>query len=91
MDQEGCQLPGRQFIKDYCTFIYRTYDAATGAFDYTNASCPYTGTTYFDAQGNAMNIAMHDRCGKRLSDCKKRFGERNKLYFNGFPGIGSGF
>lgn len=32
--------------------------------------------------------AMEDRCGGRLSDCKKRHGENNPLPFGGVPGAG---
>jgi len=32
--------------------------------------------------------ALNDVCGKRLSSCRKRFGENAQLPFGGFPGVG---
>ena len=43
MDQEGTQLPRRQILRDVCTHVYRVWDPATLAFDYSRVSCPYTG------------------------------------------------
>lgn len=86
IDQEGKQLPGRQFLKDSCTHVYRVY--ADGAFSYLRASCPYSGTTYFNQQGVSVTDPSLDKCGKRLSDCRLRFGQNGILPFRGFPGIG---
>ena len=86
MDQFGKRLPGRQILKDACMRTYRVWDGA--AFVYTNAQCPYTGTTYFDENGDST-VQASDKCGKRLSDCKKRFGTNGELPFWGFPGAGN--
>lgn len=86
IDQEGRQLPGRQFLKDSCTKIYRTFSA--GAFDYSKATCPYDGTSYFLTTGAITADPAADRCGKKLSDCRLRFGQNGILPFGGFPGIG---
>lgn len=83
MDQEGRKLPGRQVLRDICSWRYRQWTGS--AFDYAEAACPYTGTDYFDDLGNAC-AASEDRCGKRLSDCKLRFGA-GVLPFGGFPGV----
>ena len=42
----------------------------------------------FDADGNPVDDPALDRCGGRLSDCKKRHGENNPLPFGGVPGAG---
>jgi lambda family phage minor tail protein L len=85
IDQEGKLLPGRQILRDTCTNRYRYWNADLGAFVYSKATCPYTGTAYFDALGQATT-QPNDRCGRRLSDCMKRFGVDQPLPFAGFPG-----
>ena len=37
MDVEGTQLPRRQILRDVCSHVYRIWNAATGAFDYSRA------------------------------------------------------
>ena len=82
MDQYGKKLPGRQILKDACMRTYRRYDSGTNAFVYTDIQCPYTGTSYFDENGNVTASPASDKCGKRLSDCKKRFGTNGELPFS---------
>lgn len=86
MDQQGRMLPGRQYLKDACTHIYRVYTG--GVFVYTKATCPYAGTAYFNRQGGPTDEPSLDSCGKRFSDCRVRFGKNSTLPFRGFPGIG---
>ena len=86
MDQEGRKLPGRQVLKDACTHIYRFPDGM-GDFDYTNATCPYVGTDYFEATGASTNDPALDKCGKKLSDCRLRFGQHGVLPTRAFPGV----
>lgn len=90
MDQEGRLLPGRQILRDTCTHRYRKYVTGT-TFDYTNATCPYAGSNYFDAEGNALTAdaagAAADRCGRRVSDCSLRF-PNSELPTRAFPGVG---
>jgi len=86
IDQQGKMLPGRQYLKDACTHIYRYYK--DGAFDYSRASCPYSGDNYFTQTGNVTTSPVQDKCGKKLSDCRLRFGEKGKQPFRGFPGTG---
>jgi len=88
LDQEGRQLPGRQVLKNNCTWIYRTYNSVTEEFDYSTATCPYDGVATYDANGNIVTDPSQDRCGKLLSSCKLRFGETASLPFGGFPGVG---
>lgn len=85
IDQQGRMLPGRQVLKDICTQRYRVWSDTLGGFDYTYATCPYLGTSYFDKDGNPT-IAPNDKCGKRLGDCKDRFGNEG-LPGRFFPGV----
>lgn len=85
MDQEGRLLPGRPVLQGACPFRYRIWDGA--AFDYTHAICPYTGSNYFDVNGNVVATAALDVPGKRVANCcKKRF-PTGALPFGGFPGV----
>lgn len=85
LDQQGRKLPGRQVLRDTCLHRYRFYNPTTTSFEYTNATCPYSGTNYWTAQGD-VTTAANDRCGKRLSDCKLRFGTTGVLPTRAFPG-----
>ena len=86
-DQQGKDLPGRQIIQRTCTHRYRRWNAETGSFDYSKATCPYTGSRYFDATG-APTTPDKDRCSKLLrSGCIKRFG-KGELPTRAFPGVG---
>lgn len=85
IDQEGKMLPGRQCIRDTCMWAYRRWNGVS--FDYTKATCPYTGTATFKADGTTAATNAEDVCGHRLSDCKLRFGANNPLPFGGFPGM----
>lgn len=78
-------LPRGQAIP-YCQHRYRVY--RSGAFDYSLATCPYTGTNYFDQTGASTTID-EDMCGKKLSDCELRYpNDDDQLPMKGFPGIG---
>jgi lambda family phage minor tail protein L len=86
MDVEGTQLPRRQILRDVCTHIYRAWDPVAGAFVYQRASCPYTGTAYFDTR-NRPTDAAHDQCSRNLLGCQLRFpGQVLPARF--FPGVG---
>lgn len=85
MDQQGRALPGRQIVRDACLHRYRVWNGST--FDYTKATCPYADATYFTEQGNPVSDPALDRCGKRLSDCEKRFGVTVSLPIRSFPGV----
>lgn len=86
MDVEGVDLPARQVVRDFCDQSYRVWDPVAGAFDYTNVTCDYTGTSYYDANDTACP-ASGDVCGKRLGSCKLRFGANEPLSFRGFPAV----
>lgn len=85
LDNANAKLPRNTIIQNTCPFIYRKYD--DGAFDYTNATCPYTDTNYFKINGDSTSDLSEDVCGKRVSDCQKRFGQNAELPFGGFPGV----
>lgn len=84
MDQEGRMIPSRQILRDSCTQRYRYWDGT--AYQYTNVTCPYVGSGEWTPTGLIASTGQ-DRCGKRLSDCKLRFGEYGELPFYGFPGV----
>jgi lambda family phage minor tail protein L len=87
MDFTGTRIPKRQIIKDACTHVYRIWDITISGFDYDNATCPYTGTDYFDVTGAVVSGAQ-DKCGKKLSDCILRFGT-DPLPTRAFPAVAS--
>lgn len=75
-DLAGIFMPKRQLIANICQWEYRS------------AECSYTGSNYFDINNNVVGTLAADRCGKRLSSCKLRFGDTNPLPFGSFPGAG---
>ena len=75
-DLAGQKLPKRQVVANVCQWKYRS------------AECSYTGSNYFDVNGNTVSTLAADVCGKRISSCKLRFGENGQLPFGSFPGAG---
>ena len=75
-DLANKQLPNRQVVANICQWQYRS------------SECSYTGSNYFDVNNNSVSTLAQDVCGKRLSSCKKRFGENGELPFGSFPGAG---
>jgi lambda family phage minor tail protein L len=73
-DIPGMSIPKRQVVASVCQWAYKS------------SECSYTGNAHFDINDNPVNSASDDVCGKRLSSCKKRFGDN--LPFGGFPGAG---
>ncbi len=86
MAQRGQKLPARQFLRSACTHTYRRWNGSE--FIYTNVTCPYVGDDYYEQDGSSTQDPSEDLCGKRLSDCKLRFGENNELPTRVFPGVG---
>jgi lambda family phage minor tail protein L len=84
IDLENVFLPKRQVL-DLCSHIYRSWNET--AFDYTNATCPYTGTNYFDLE-DTICLNSEDICSKKLNACQLRFGTNAQLPYRGFPGVG---
>ncbi len=86
-DQEGKMLPGRVVVRDTCLWRYRYFNPTTSQFDYSKAQCPYAGGAFFDQLGIPTGDPSQDKCGRRLTDCKARFGADAVLPFGGFPGV----
>jgi lambda family phage minor tail protein L len=75
-DLASVRAPKRQCLT-ICPWVYRSTE------------CSYTGSSYFDENDDAVPTLASDKCGKRLSSCKARFGEVAALPFGGFPGVGA--
>jgi|TARA_Y100000033_G_scaffold15413_1_gene14302 lambda family phage minor tail protein L len=75
-DLAGQKLPKRQVIANVCQWVYRS------------SECSYTGTDYYDVNGNEVDTEAQDVCGKRVESCKLRFGNNGQLPFGSFPGAG---
>ena len=75
-DLAGIMIPRRQLIANICQWQYRSTE------------CSYTGSNYFDVNDNSVGVLAEDRCGKRLSSCKLRFGDVAELPFGSFPSSG---
>lgn len=84
-DAAGSFMPGRIAQKDGCDLIYRVWNGST--FVYTDATCPYNGSAYFDEFDAPTGSAAVDQCSQRLSGCRARFGANAELPFGGFPGM----
>jgi len=87
LDLEHIKLP-RERVSSICSQTYRVWNGVS--FDYTNASCPYTNTdsTSFYTVEGVETTEENDKCGKKLVDCKLRFGTVEELPMKGFPGVG---
>jgi len=79
IDLQGKKLPGRIMTANVCTWQYKS------------AECSWPGTNpakWYDREGNPVLLAAADICGKRLSDCKLRFGSAAELPYGAFPALG---
>ena len=75
-DLAGQKIPRRQVVANVCQWKYRS------------SECSYTGSNYFDVNGNSVSTLAQDVCGKRVDSCKLRFGNNGQLPFGSFPGAG---
>lgn len=75
MDVVGCMLPARVIHENWCPWEYRGSD------------CGYTGPPVAEVDDTATTDPAKDRCSKRLTGCKLRFG-RQVLPAGFFPGVG---
>lgn len=87
LDSEQFRLPRRLILRDICAWNYRYRSGGAWVYDTSENGCPYTGTGYFTADGEATTID-YDVCGHELSDCKLRYPGKSTLPFGGFPGVG---
>lgn len=85
IDQAGTMLPKRMVIRDYCSLHYR--NGSSGTFDYSKATCPYTGAAMFTFDNQTTASIPADVCQHTLAACKLRFGATAVLPFGGFPGV----
>lgn len=85
LDQQGIQIPRLKVMRDTCVHRYRYWNGTR--FVYSEASCPYAGSKYFKNNGEPTTDPAQDFCGKRISDCKLRFGENAVLPRLAFPGV----
>ncbi len=76
VDKPNEYLPRRQLLGNCCQWQYRS------------SECSYTGSNYFNKNDVVVSTLAADVCGKRLSSCKKRFGENGVLPFGSFPTAG---
>lgn len=86
LDQQGTQIPNLKIIRDSCVQKYRVWTER--GFEYVGASCPYAGGNFFKTNGDPTSNPEEDACGKRISDCKARFGANAVLPRLAFPGVG---
>jgi len=75
-DLANKQLPNRQVVANVCQWEYKS------------SECSYSGSDFFDVNDDSVSTVAQDKCGKRLSSCKKRFGANGELPFGSFPGAG---
>ena len=75
-DLAGQYVPKRQVIANVCQWEYRS------------SECSYTGSSYFDEDDKSTGSLASDRCGKKVSSCKLRFGQNSELPFGSFPSAG---
>lgn len=104
VDLDSAMLPGRQMLADCCHWRYRRWDptggaGGAGAWDYSEAECPYTGSAnsgagggpYYNAQDEQLTgqaaRPQDDVCSRRISGCRARFPD-SALPFGGFVGLG---
>lgn len=89
LDHRELKLPKRLVNKRHCDHRYREWDAGSQTF--TPKTCPYVGGLFFNTSGASISNPAEDMCGKRLSDCKLRFGDNGILPIHIFPGVGDPF
>ncbi len=77
------ELPGMIAIATGCPHRYKSTAGGSG--------CSWPGTDpskWFDRTGTSVGSALLDVCGKRVTDCKLRFGANSPLDYGGNPGLG---
>ncbi|CAJ0740806.1 phage minor tail protein L [Ralstonia mannitolilytica] len=77
LDFNGVQLPRRQIVANVCPWLM--------IGGYRGPNCGYTGAAMFDRDDNPVDDPALDKCGGRLSSCKRRFGANNPLPIGAYP------
>lgn len=85
IDQQGAMIPGRQVLQDACTWKYRYWNGTS--FDYSQAQCPYTGSSYFDVNGNSVATPDLDVPARSVANCCKLRFAGQPLPTAAFPGV----
>lgn len=89
-DITDVQLPRRVCMAKVCFFRYRTFNATTSSFDYSKATCPFTGATngglMYKPDGTVTAVSSEDLCGKDPRGCSLRFPNQT-LPYGGYPGM----
>ncbi len=75
-DLPGRRVPKRQLITNVCQWKYRS------------SECSYSGSNYWNDQDQPVTTLPEDKCGKRVSSCKLRFGATSELPYGSFPNAG---
>ena len=70
------QLPGRQIVANHCPWTYRS------------AECSYAGGPVATITDTPTADSALDRCSKKLTGCRLRFGNNKPLPFGGFAAAG---
>jgi lambda family phage minor tail protein L len=76
LDLQGVMIPRRQIISNICAWRYR------------GEGCGYSGGAVADEYDVATSNINLDKCSKKLSGCKMRFGTNGVLPYGSFPGAG---
>lgn len=76
IDLQGVTIPRRQIVANLCLWRYR------------GDGCGYAGGPVADENDIPTSVLANDKCSKRLSGCKLRFGDNNELPYGGFPAAG---
>lgn len=74
-----------------CTAASSAYTAALNARNTAQTTVNTTSANYLTAMAALPSgdaIYLQEKCGKRLSSCKLRFGNNNELSFGSFPSVG---
>lgn len=78
MDLAGVKLPRRQIIANICPWVYKGADG----------NCNYTGGPVATSNDTPTSDPALDKCSKKISGCKLRFGATGVLRFGSYPAAG---
>ena len=87
LEQEGLMIPRIVMTQKYCPWTYRLWDEDEEEFIYTDVICPYQGEDMFTEDDEPTTDPKEDRCSKRLTGCRLRFGINDPLPIGAFPGM----
>jgi lambda family phage minor tail protein L len=85
LDLENVLVQARQILSDACPHVYRYWNGSS--FVTSKSTCQYAGSSYFD-EYDKPTTPDKDKCGRKLTSCKLRFGENAQLPTWQFPSAG---